>query len=261
MKLGSRTKYTYSLTKVRLYKMSGMSEPTQKICRWLHEQLERLSLTKYPFSPSQLPRNGIYFFYERGETWGHDGNKPRIIRIGTHKSNNFRSRIKEHFLLDNKGMNFDPMKPAPKDRSVFRKNIGRALLRKRNSNYLRMWNIDFTPRRNRERYGHLRDIEHEKEIERDITRILRNRFTFRFIIVENETRRIGSRGLESRLIGTVSRCPLCKPTNNWLGDFSPKVKIRKSGLWQIQHLNSRAITEDEKGIIKDAIAKTRERTS
>lgn len=128
-------------------------------CEWLHRQLENLPIFKYPFSLEDLPSNGIYFFYEKGEIWGHNGNQPRIVRIGTHKDNNFRSRINDHYLFNERKMNFNEMKPAPKDRSIFRKNLGRALLNKENDEYLKIWNIDFTPRSNREVYGHLRDIE------------------------------------------------------------------------------------------------------
>ena len=45
-------------------------------CKWLHEQLEQLPLIRYPFNPNDLPENGIYFFYEEGETWGHGGTSP-----------------------------------------------------------------------------------------------------------------------------------------------------------------------------------------
>jgi len=101
-----------------------------ELCRWLHEQLE------------QLPENWIYFFYEDGEIWGHGGYKQRIVRIGTHKDGNFISRIKEHFLFDESKMNFDTTKPAPHERSIFRKNIGRALLNKEKDEYLKIWEID-----------------------------------------------------------------------------------------------------------------------
>jgi hypothetical protein len=47
----------------------------------------------------------IYFFYEDGEFWGHGGNRLRIVRIGTHKDGNFRSRIKEHFPVLWVGLN------------------------------------------------------------------------------------------------------------------------------------------------------------
>lgn len=42
-----------------------------ELCKWLHEQLEQLPLIKFPFKLEQLPENGIYFFYEDGEIWGH----------------------------------------------------------------------------------------------------------------------------------------------------------------------------------------------
>ncbi len=78
-------------------------------CKWLHIQLEQITVIKFPFKLEDLPENGIYFFYEDGEIWGHGGIKPRIVRIGTHKDGNFRSRIKEHYLLDESKMNFGSM--------------------------------------------------------------------------------------------------------------------------------------------------------
>ena len=106
-------------------------------CAWLHKTLQELPLIKYPFDISKLPNNGVYFVYENGETWGHSNEKiPRIVRIGTHRGNNFKSRISEHFLLNESKMNFDKDIPPPHDRSIFRKNIGRALLNKQQDDYL-----------------------------------------------------------------------------------------------------------------------------
>ena len=79
-------------------------------------------------------------------------------------------------------MIFNSMSPAPKDRSIFGKNIGRALLRKENCDYLEIWNNDFTPRSKREKYGYLREIEYKKEIEKQITNILKINFSFRYIM-------------------------------------------------------------------------------
>ncbi|MEW6181487.1 MAG: hypothetical protein AB1522_16360 [Chloroflexota bacterium] len=112
-------------------------------CKWLHEKLEELPLIKYSFKLELLPENGIYFFYEIDEIWGHGGDKLRIVRVGTHKGNNFRSRISEHFLINEKKMNFDENSPKPSDRSIFRKNIGRAILNKKKDPYLKVWEIDF----------------------------------------------------------------------------------------------------------------------
>ena len=226
-------------------------------CKWLHEMLEELPLIKYPFKLELLPLNGIYFFYEEGEIWGHGGEKLRIVRIGTHKGNNFRNRIAEHFLISERKMDFNKNKPKPADRSIFRKNIGRALLHKNKDPYLKIWEIDFLPKDNRAKYGDLRDIEKEKSIEKQITEILRNKFFFRFIIFENEERRIGSRGFESKLIGTVSKCMKCKPSRNWLGNYSPKKQIRASGLWLTQHLGSEGVNSEEMVIIEKLVHKTK----
>jgi hypothetical protein len=109
-------------------------------------------------------------------------------------------------------------------------------------------------------YDSLRDIKKEKDIESRITKILRQQFSFRFIIVDNQTERIGSKGLESSLIGTVSHCELCKPSDNWLGCFVPKkqIKIKNSGLWLIHHLGSKGIDDRDKETISNSINKTKE---
>ena len=154
-------------------------------------------------------------------------------------------------------MNFDSMRPAPKERSIFRKNIGRAILNKNNDDYLEIWNIDFTPRKRRDKYHHLRDIDKEKEIESRITNMLSDDFSFRFLLIDNEAERIGNRGLESSLIGTIAKCESCKPSERWLGNHSPVGAIRNNGLWLIQHLQSDEINNEEKKFIADAINDTK----
>lgn len=91
--------------------------------------------------------------------------KPRIVRIGTHKENNFQTRISEHFLLNESKLNFTLASPKPSDRSIFRKNIGRALLNKNNDCYLKIWNIDYTSKENRLKMNLMRNMEKEKQIE------------------------------------------------------------------------------------------------
>ncbi len=224
-------------------------------CKWLHAQLEKLPLFKYPFDLNNLPDNGIYFLYEKGETWGHGEDKPRIVRIGSCKNGNFRSRISEHYLLDERKMNFNSKQAAPKERSIFRKNIGRALLNKQKMDYLNIWEIDFTDRKSRKQKAHIRNIKLEKEIEMQITRIIRESFSFRFIELKNA---MGSQGLESRLIGTIAQCRLCRPSKNWLGLHSPIDKIQESGLWLVQHLKANGIDEDAKPIVLNAINRTKQ---
>lgn len=230
---------------VKVDRQQGLSQT----CKWLHEQLESLPVFRYPFDLKLLPKNGVYFFYEEGENSEHsDGiSRPRIVRIGTHKENNFRSRISEHFLLSESKMKFTHLNPKPSDRSIFRKNIGRALLNQQGDlDYLRVWEIDYTSSINRANHSHLRNIEKEKTIESQIIELIRKRFYFRFISIEGQEKRMGKTGIESRLIGTVTSCKLCKPSDYWLGKFSTKPQIKNGKLWLSQHLDSIGLRDSDK---------------
>lgn len=224
-------------------------------CHWLHEQLHGLPIVRFPFDESALPENGVYFFYEDGEMWGHSGQESRIVRIGSHRDGNFRSRIADHYLSGGRKMNLHVNKPAPKDRSIFRKNLGRALLANIQDPYLEIWDINFTTIRSRQAYGNRRNLAKEREIEDEVTRLLRETFSFRYLKLDVGVSRMGKHGLEAALIGTVATCNFCKPSNTWLGLHSPKPKIRQSGLWLVQHLNSRAINGDDKEAIGSALAR------
>src|ERR1017187_7209959 len=109
---------------------------------WLHKVLAPLPVVAYPFDLKRLPRNGIYFLYEQGEACGHHGHWPRIVGVGTHKEGNCRRRISEHFLLNERRMNFAVTRPRPHGRSIFRKNIGRPLLNRERDPYLEIWEVD-----------------------------------------------------------------------------------------------------------------------
>ncbi|KFM19419.1 hypothetical protein AAA799P11_00743 [Marine Group I thaumarchaeote SCGC AAA799-P11] len=94
--------------------------------------------------------------------------------------------------------------------------------------------------------SHLRNISLEKKIETQVTDLLQNTFSFKYLIIQGQEKRMGSSGIESRLIGTVSECKECQPSINWLGNNSPKSKIRDSGLWLYQHLSNPPISESDK---------------
>lgn len=233
--------------KKKIIKEKRENHPQMNNCEWLHNLLEDLPLVRYPFDIEKLPDNGVYFFYEKGELNGHNSkNKPRIIRVGTHREGNFKSRMKDHFIFNDSKMDFNQNQSPPHDRSIFRTNLGRAILNKRNSEYLKIWNTDFTTKKNREELSHLRNIEFEKEIETEVTKLLHEDFSFKFLIAEGEEGRIGSKGIESKLIGTLSHCEKCTSSKNWLGNHSPVSKIQNSGLWLYQHLSDDPISESNK---------------
>jgi hypothetical protein len=226
------------------------------LCDWLHQSLDALPLFSYPFDVATLPDNGVYFFYENEERCGHQEEKSRIVRVGTHRDGNFRSRIAQHFLLDERKMVFTEDQPRPHDRSIFRKHIGGALLNKTRDPYLSVWEPNLTPRKTRDSKRHLRDISKEMAIEREVTQILRQKFSFRFIEIADEMQRMGDQGLERALIGTLASCRQCNPSNGWLGRYSPDVRICKSGLWLIHFLKAAPISSAQTDIITAAIERS-----
>jgi len=188
-------------------------------CESVHRLTNKLERHSFPFEESRIPLNGIYVLFQKGEK-GHQ--QDRIVRIGTHLGNNqLRSRLRQHFLNENK------------DRSIFRKNIGRALLNQRNDNFLKFWEIDLTTRTAKEKYSSLIDFDYQKIIESQVTQYIQENFSFTVFEVQSKEERLE---VESKLISTVSLCDECNPSNGWLGNSSPKEKIVKSGLWLVNEL-------------------------
>jgi hypothetical protein len=197
-------------------------------CHDIHQLFSGLKRLRFPFDRSDIPANGIYILFEKGEI-GHGVD--RIVRIGTHTGNGqLPSRLHQHFLVENK------------DRSIFRKNIGRALLNAWSNPYLDIWNLDLTTRKAKDAYGHLVDSDKQSQIEQQVTEYLQGSLSFIVFPVEEKMDRLR---LESRVISTVSLCEACRPSNGWLGLKSPKTKIRESGLWQVNELYKRPLTSIE----------------
>jgi len=189
------------------------------MCDELHAWANSLPVHDFPFDINQLPKNGIYLLFERGEV-AHGAN--RIVRIGTHTGQDqLRSRLQQHFLTENK------------DRSIFRKNIGRALLRRAHDPFLVDWEVDLTTADAKARHAGKIDRDRMKAIEEQVSNYMRLNFSFVAVEVGTKEARLH---LESRMISTVSRCSECRPSMSWLGNYSPKDKIRKSGLWLVNEL-------------------------
>ena len=209
-------------------------------------------MVHYPTNRYNMPNSGIYFFYEKGESWGHGRSKLRIVRVGTHYSTNFVSKMNDHYI---EKIKIFKNKAAPKDRSIFRKNLGRAIIIRKDINYLNIWNVSFASKINQEMYNSIRNVSLEKRIEEQIGIILKRNFSFRFIIYDKKLER-EYMGLESKLIGTLAQCKSCKPSKNWLGNYSPIKSIRESGLWQSQYITHHALTSLDVRRLKRHITRT-----
>ena len=180
--------------------------------RQIHRALE--TLPKYREPSTDLPQNGIYFFYEDGEVGSHTG-KPRIVRVGIHgERTTLRKRLRQHYSLNREG-------------SVFRKHLGSALLKMKGfpADQIVKWNRG----RKSSHWGDFKDTEGE------VSRLLRSRFFFRVVAVDDvEERKL----LEEKLIASLSACSRCKPSEGWLGCFAWSERIRRSGLWNSNYVDS-----------------------
>jgi len=202
-------------------------------CEELHKILEQGKRFDFKSGFADLPASGIYILYQKGEI-GHG--KDRIVRIGTHVGDgNLKQRIISHFEKENK------------NRSIFRKNIGRAMLNKDKNPYLKIWNYDTTAKSAREKYAGEVDKNFERQLEKKISKYIQDNFYFKVLEVQNKADRLR---LEARLIGTVSNCKICCASKGWLGNFSPEPKIKASGLWLVNELYKDELSKEELEEIK-----------
>lgn len=185
-------------------------------CEKLHDQFSGLGRFCDDYQEKQIPDNGIYAVFESGEV-AH--NTDRIVRIGSHRSQGrLPGRIRNHFSLN-------------KDGSIFRKHIGRCLLRARNDPFLKQWNIDLSDRSNYDRHAGKIDFERLREIEQEVSAYITANMSFAVIEAESKPERLAE---ELKMIATVARCADCAPSKNWLGLHHYNDKIRNSGLWNIK---------------------------
>ena len=210
--------------------MSGTptTVPVNEICHALHQHCGGLAAFSFPYDEALIPQNGIYVLFEDGEVAHGTG---RIVRIGTHTGNNqLRSRLKQHFLNENK------------DRSIFRKNVGRCLLKQENDPFLASWELDLTTRVAKDQYSSRIDFTKQDDVEKQVSEYIQRHLRFVVFEVHDKARRLD---LESKLISTVSLCECCGPSETWLGRHSPKVKISTGKLWQVNELHKSPLSADE----------------
>ncbi len=196
----------------------------------LHRLFNEQRRFSFPFDNviNDIPYNGVYIIFENGETFkGFD----RIVRIGAHTGNNqLRSRLHQHYLNENK------------NRSILRKNIGRCFLNRENNPYLHLWELDTTSRVDKTNNLKLLDLIFEKQLEKKISNYIQTNFSFCVFRVDLKEERLF---WESRIISTLTLSKDIRPSENWLGNHSPKEKIKASGLWQVNGLFKESLSEME----------------
>lgn len=208
------------------------------LLRDLYDLIHSLPVLDGDTPRRQLPANGLYLFFERGETseamgYSHD----RIVRVGINTApGRFPNRIRSHYgLVNSLGGN--------KNGSVFRKHLGGALLRSRNENDPRLQN------------WLTQGGQSYPEVEAEVSQRLRDRFTFVCVQIDDKSERLL---LEQGLIALLAQSPSEEPSPQWLGQHAVNEKIGRSGLWNTQHVGDEPLTSEQFDILHKRIEETAE---
>lgn len=196
-------------------------------------QLHRLfnGMPRYTWDTiSDIPfSNGIYILFEKGETY-HE--MDRVVRVGTHTAQGrLKKRLLDHFVHENH------------DGSIFRKNIGKAILNAYKDPYLENWTIDTSKPQNLI----YKDDEKNADTEARVSKFMRDAFTFTAFQVDDESDRLR---LEEAIISTLEHADDFHPSAKWSGRFSPEPIIRTCGMWLKQGLDAAPITPNELAYIQ-----------
>ena len=203
---------------------SQLESDNKPMCLRLHELF--CAMPRYTWDRiSEIPfANGIYIVFEKGEQYH---NMERIVRVGTHTSQDrLKRRLTDHFAKENH------------DGSIFRKNIGKAILNAYHDPYLPVWTLDTSKPENRKYVN----AEKNADTERRVSKYLRENFTFTVFQVDTKEERLR---LEEAIIATLNQTPDFFPGKRWAGKYSPEREIRESGLWLKQGLDGTPLSEQE----------------
>ena len=184
---------------------------------------------------TKLPTHGVYFFFEEGEQRTDSGEGLRVVRVGTHalteKSKaTLWNRLSWHRgIVKTEGGNHRG--------SVFRKLVGKALLKKQQNMSCPNWGVGNSAK------PEIREAEHFME---KIVSIEIGKMPFLCLPVNDRTLR---KFIEQNCIALLSDYQkegvACfdSASRNWLGHHSDCEKVRGSGLWNSDHVGAEYTSE------------------
>jgi hypothetical protein len=185
-----------------------------------------------------IPERGLYFFFEPGEMRFKSGVGPKVVRVGTHALkegavSTLAGRIGQHKGSDNGGNHRG---------SIFRMLIGQALQARGDMELCRSWNIPGSIGSAARKLS--LSPESIKEMERPIeTAVSRYMADLRYLWlnVDDPPGPDSHRAFIERnsiaLLSNVSKPAIDEASSTWLGQFSSRERVRRSGLWNNNHVN------------------------
>ena len=185
------------------------------------------------------PRRGLYFFCEAGEERSGSGVGLRVVRIGTHglaagSRSTLWGRLSQHRGTSRGSGNHRG--------SIFRLLVGIALARQQGITLPPSWGVGGDPGAAARRLGLDRaDVKSaEADLEMHVSRDIGD-MPFLWLGIEDEPGPASQRGLiERNVIALLSgyREPAPDPpSTDWLGHLSDRERVRRSGLWNNNHVD------------------------
>ncbi len=185
------------------------------------------------------PRRGLYFFFEAGEMRSGSGEGRRVVRIGTHaltagSRSTLWGRLSQHRGVEGGGGNHRG--------SIFRLLVGVALACHGVTALPASWGVgaDAGTAARRLKIDRADVRTAEAELELRVSRYV-GEMPFLWLDVGDEPGPSSERGLIERnaiALLSSSREPAPDPASTaWLGHFSDRERVRRSGLWNNQHVD------------------------
>lgn len=175
------------------------------------------------------PQRGVYFFQERGEGRSGSGEGPRIVRVGTHalkggSKTSIWNRLSQHRGSARSG-------GGNHRGSIFRLIVGTALMT-RDGDTCGTWG---------HRSSAPRDIRQgEQELEKHVSQVI-GAMPFLWLDIDDESGPDSQRGYIERnsiaLLSNFGKEACDPPSESWLGCFCDRERVRKSGLWNQNHVD------------------------
>lgn len=176
------------------------------------------------------PDRGVYFFFEPGENRTDRKNSARVVRVGTHAlKDGSRTTIWKR-LSQHRGT-VNPYGGNHRG-SIFRLLVGQALMHRNPALEFPSWgNGSNAPRDTRQR---------ENPLEQKVSNFLGD-LTLVVLPIPDQAGPDSLRGvIERNSIALLSGYDggVCdRPSEGWLGTYSGREKVRKSGLWNNNHVD------------------------
>lgn len=179
---------------------------------------------------STVPKKGVYFFFEPEERRKFRPEKHRVTRVGTHavskgSKSTLWQRLKTHKGTNSGGGNHRG--------SIFRLHIGNSILTKDSKkNEYKSWGVGQS--------GTKEQKEKEKPIEELVSEYI-SKMSILWLEINDDAGPDSDRAyIEKNSIGllTFAVPAIESPSREWKGNYSVKECIRRSGLWNINHVGS-----------------------